>query len=269
MGLWRTLWATASVVVVALLSSGCRPATTSAEEEEQRDPYYVDGEVKKRAMDYAGAAEAFEKALQNNPRSAAVHAELGLLYHEKLNQPIPALDHLDRYLQLKPDSNKSDAIRLHITACKQDLVRDVPMGSLSSQVQAELEKLIRSNTFLLQETDRLRAQLAQVAARSPLAGPIGSPQVDPGALSTGPAYLSTTSAPPAAAVARMGTDAASPEPRSNRPATGKTHVVKSGENPSSIARLYGITANALLAANPGVDARRLRVGQSLNVPSRQ
>ena len=48
-----------------------------------------------------------------------------------------------------------------------------------------------------------------------------------------------------------------------------THVVRPGDNPSSIADEYYGDPNrfaAILAANPGLDARRMRVGQTLNIP---
>jgi LysM repeat protein len=43
-------------------------------------------------------------------------------------------------------------------------------------------------------------------------------------------------------------------------------VVKERETISSIAAQYGIKSSAILAANPHVDPRRLRIGQSLNLP---
>jgi LysM repeat protein len=33
-----------------------------------------------------------------------------------------------------------------------------------------------------------------------------------------------------------------------------------------IARQYGVKLEALMAANPGLDARRLRIGQALTIP---
>jgi LysM repeat protein len=57
----------------------------------------------------------------------------------------------------------------------------------------------------------------------------------------------------------------------NRPpaaGSARTHAVKSGETPASIARQYGIKLDSLMSANPGLDARRMRVGQALNIPSR-
>ena len=47
----------------------------------------------------------------------------------------------------------------------------------------------------------------------------------------------------------------------------RTHTVVAGETAVRIARHYGISLDALLAANPGLEPRRMRVGQILNIPS--
>jgi LysM repeat protein len=46
----------------------------------------------------------------------------------------------------------------------------------------------------------------------------------------------------------------------------RVHIVKQSETVSSIAVEYGLKASAVLAANPRVDPRRLRIGQSLALP---
>ncbi len=46
----------------------------------------------------------------------------------------------------------------------------------------------------------------------------------------------------------------------------RTHTVAAGETAVRIARRYGISLDALLAANPGLEPRRMRVGQVLNIP---
>ena len=45
-----------------------------------------------------------------------------------------------------------------------------------------------------------------------------------------------------------------------------THRVAQGETLSAIAKRYGISTAVLQAANPGVQARRMRIGQQLTVP---
>jgi len=47
----------------------------------------------------------------------------------------------------------------------------------------------------------------------------------------------------------------------------RSYVVKQGETPASIARKYGVKLDALLAANPGLNPSRLRIGQTLVIPA--
>jgi LysM repeat protein len=43
-------------------------------------------------------------------------------------------------------------------------------------------------------------------------------------------------------------------------------VVRSGDTPSVIARKYGVTVKALMAANPGLSPTRMKVGSVVKLP---
>lgn len=47
-----------------------------------------------------------------------------------------------------------------------------------------------------------------------------------------------------------------------------TYTIASGDNLSRIAAKFGTTVDAIEAENPGIDPRRLRVGQKIRVPKR-
>ena len=47
---------------------------------------------------------------------------------------------------------------------------------------------------------------------------------------------------------------------------GGDYTVKAGDYPAKIARAHGISTDALMAANPGIDPTKLKVGQKLNLP---
>ncbi len=51
-----------------------------------------------------------------------------------------------------------------------------------------------------------------------------------------------------------------PEPVTDKPAAGRTHVVKQGETYSSIARKYGVSSASLIAANPTIKPLAMRPG---------
>ena len=46
----------------------------------------------------------------------------------------------------------------------------------------------------------------------------------------------------------------------------RTYTIKSGETMASIARKQGVSLTALQSANPGVNPKKLRAGQTVNLP---
>ena len=59
---------------------------------------------------------------------------------------------------------------------------------------------------------------------------------------------------------------APPAPTPTASSIGQTYTVQSGDIPESIAAQFGITTQALLAANPGINPNNLQVGQVLVIP---
>lgn len=65
---------------------------------------------------------------------------------------------------------------------------------------------------------------------------------------------------PAAAAAAKSGDAPS------KPGPGGTYTVKSGDYPAKIARAHGVSVSSLMAANPGLEPTKMKVGQVINLP---
>jgi len=76
---------------------------------------------------------------------------------------------------------------------------------------------------------------------------------------------------PAAATASTRADAPTAESDAaaeSRPANAPgTYAIQSGDNFVKVANKLGIGLQALIDANPGVDPRRLRIGQEINIPA--
>ena len=269
MTLANAAWRWATLVLFCVCWTGCSPFSESAWDEE-KNPDYLTGKNRAAALDHLGAIDAFEKALAANPRGAAAHLELGLIYHQHLaTNWARAIYHFDKYLELRPKGNNADLIRQRIAQCKLELAKEVPFAAVNQQMQRELEKmdrLNRENADLRQQLEQLKAQMGQRSG-SAAAGVATLTQTSPpGSRSLVQASASNPGVPPAQAVERSAAlDPARDIARAS--AALKTHVVKSGEWPSSIARTYGIKVADLLSANPGVDPRRLRPGQALVIPS--
>lgn len=47
---------------------------------------------------------------------------------------------------------------------------------------------------------------------------------------------------------------------------GGDYTIKAGDTPAKIARAHGVTTDAILAANPGLEPTKLKVGQKINLP---
>jgi LysM repeat protein len=220
---------------LAICGNGCIPGDSRVDEE--KDPHFQRGSSLASGQDFKGAVSEFEKALENNPRSAAAHFELGCLYDTKLNDYAAAIYHFECYLQLQPNSERAKSldVRERIRGCKRELAgAEFPLPN-NQNLQREVDKLTVENLALRQQLEILRGQQRTAA---PVA------------------------AQPTASVANYSPVAGS----AAVPARPRIHVVKERETISSIAAEYGIKASAVLSANPRVDPRRLQVGQTLNLP---
>ena len=218
--------------------------------EEEHDSHYLEGKSRVSSMDYPGAIEQFEAALEANPHSGAAHFELGILFEEKQPDPAAAIYHYEQFLKLRPNYENADVIRLRIANCKQDLAKTALPLPITPEMRRQFEQLLDENKRLREELERWKAYAASRAQ-----GPTNNPSPD----STPGRPADTASLLPSGPAA---------DTRTRPPASAqRTHTVQSGESFYAIARKYGVNLEALMAANPGVDARRLRVGQTLNLPS--
>ncbi len=241
---------------IALLScvllSGCLPSGQS-QLDEQKEPHFLAGKSRVNALDYKGAIESFERALEVNPKSASAHFELGWLFDQKDSDPASAIYHYDHYLKLHPGAENAETIRTRVLACKQELARTVSLGPVTQTMQREWQQVAEENKRLRDELDKLR--LAQGQASQSSAPPVVT-------------YLAQTSrpTPPPRGPARE-SNAPSPSRQPAPAASAQRHTIKAGDTPTVIARRYGVKVDALMAANPGLDPHRLQIGQALSVPS--
>jgi tetratricopeptide (TPR) repeat protein len=244
--------------LLALIGSvflcGCFPSSQGRNDEE-KESHFQAGRARVNAMDYNGAIESFEKALEVNPRSAAAHLELGCLFKDKDPNPAAAIYHYEQYLKLRPDAENAEIIKQHVFALKQDLARAVLPLPPTPGGQRELDQLAEENRRLREELEKWRAYYANRGV---------APTNAPSANFASRAQPSNTGMQ----LASSGGDSRSPMPAGPRESGGvaRTHKVQAGETPSAIAKRCRVTVDALMAANPGLNPRRLQVGQLLNVP---
>ncbi len=228
------------IAILATAWIGCEP-TGGAVNAEDKEPHFLEGRRQMQQRDFEGAERSFHKALEANPRSSLAHFEIGLLYFTRKSDPAAAIYHLQRYLSLDPDAPKGKIVQNHIEALKGDLARDI-LGSPQHAPDTAIQQL--------------RSQLNQMAAENQaLRHQLQSRGINP---NPRPATNSTVRLPQPG-----GTPTLPP------PVASRKHEVQSGENPTAIARRYGIQLQELYAANPGLNPSKLQIGQELIIPTRE
>jgi LysM repeat protein len=233
---------TALAASLGLALGGCDPSGQGAADDE-KEPHFVLGQNRVNAMDYQGAVEAFEESLEANPHSAAAHFQLAWLCSEKESNPAAAIYHYQQYLRFEPNASNAEVVKQQIYTCKQRLAADVMLLPSSPAAQQQLQQLADTNRLLQSELDYYVRQLAALKASAPA-----------------PSNLVPLPAPTAITIAPA---AATPKPPTAKP---RTHTVAARETLAAIARKYGLNLNALLAANHGLNPKKLRVGQIINLP---
>lgn len=281
------------------LGAGC-DLLHRGETDERREANFQTGYNQNLQGHFDEAIRSYQRALDANPRNALAHRELGFLLREQKHDYVTAVYHLRRCQEILASRNDRDAkdptIDDAIRESKLLLAVEFSSQIGQQQTQSRTDELKRRNEELVATVNRLTQQLAAATqggsrpAASNTIQTIAAPQPAPQNGATTP---QTTSLGPgnngaATQPGKSGTVAPSPVPKrapvtSHSPSTSsstltststtpstskgpKTHVVRSGETPASIARSHGLTLQQLTAANRGLDARHLRVGQTLNLP---
>jgi LysM repeat protein len=259
----------ALAVLLCALVNGCVPPS-QGQLEDEKEPHFIEGKRALNTMDYKGAIDEFEKAVEANPRNASAHLELGLLYERQDLEPDPAaaIYHYQQFLKLRPNADKADAVQGRIVNCKQDLAKAVLPLPTSPSVQHDLEKLIEENKQLKAEVEKWRAwytaqqsnraiQSATAVTQTPQTTTQVTPVPEP--------VANVRSSPQPVPAHDNRVTPRGPAPYATvHPRT--TYVVQPRDTLASISRKFNVKLDSLTAANPGVDARRMRPGQTLNIP---
>jgi len=261
--LWRKLLPVALAAMFAF-ACGCERSGPAAGAQAEGEANYQRAKKLSEQHDFEGAAEFYKRALSVNPELASAHLELGLLCDDKLGDPIAAIYHYRRYLELRPDSDKRQLVTDFIERAKLSLAAKLPQSPIIDP--SELTRLQNEKAALLQENAVLRTQVAELqkaAAAAVVKAPVDSA---PTVASASPATTPVT--PPAASVV-MASAPVTDAPV--EPARARMHVVQKGDTLYSLAlRYYGtrVSWDRIYQANrSGLPSRdQLKVGQQLVIP---
>ena len=260
----RQQWSLAALFLV-LAAAGC-VRTAEGPREEQKNPFYLAGKERLQAMDYPGAAESFERALQDDPRSVLTHFELGVLYDTRLADYAAALYHYNKAIKLRPVGYPADTIKLRIPACRQELAKADSLAVLHPSALREMEKLREENQELRRQLVELRAAMGRALGAT-------SPEPAPGAAlnrggsgpvaGTTPAGGGFTGSPNSAA--STGSGVANARAGAESAAGVRSHVVRPGETVASMLERNLPVASAISRCRSA--SRRRADSRHANAPA--
>jgi tetratricopeptide (TPR) repeat protein len=274
--LWRTVNLSGGLLLLLFLAAGCERGDRMTLGAETDDPQYRRGQQLLKQGHNQDALGAFLKVIEKRGDDAPEsHLEAGLLYQQYFKDPITAIYHFNKYIELQPNSRQTDLVRQRKDAAMREFARSLPAQPLESQaarleLMSRIDELQKENLQLKDEIATLR----QGGAGS--TGPRGS--AAPAGTTSTPATMraplfNSASAGPAGAGARPALTARPPATTAaNSPVTSnRRHVVAQGETLYKIAQRYygsGSKWPEILEANRDVlkNENAVRPGMELRIP---
>ena len=271
-------WIMAAALAAGLLA-GCSSKVPEQDALEFSYPAIRKARAKLREGDKQAALELINKAIDEKPRLAQAHLEAAQLYDDYYRNYVRAIYHYERYLELRPQTEKREMIEGFIRKAKiafaASLADQVP--GLDKKVQALQEE----NDRLKQDLRQVRGNLARRIAASPprSAARLNSPNSialrsgDPAAQSLvadGMPVSEPALAGPAMAESALGS-ATVAGPASAAKSGGTSYRVQPGDTLSAVAaRVYHNPRKWKMIYDANRDtlggSQKLKAGQMLVIP---
>ncbi|MGA2443961.1 MAG: LysM peptidoglycan-binding domain-containing protein [Opitutaceae bacterium] len=275
--LLRTVNLSSGLLLLLFLAAGCERGDRLALSAETDDPQYRRGQQLLKQGHNQDALGAFLKVIEKRGDDAPEsHLEAGLLYQQYIGpDPIAAIYHFNRYLELQPNARQADLVRQRKDAAMREFARSLPALSLESQaarleLMSRIDELQKENLQLKDEIATLHQSGVGSTGRRGAAAPAETTSPPP-PMRTPLFNLSTTG--PAGAVARPAPAVRPPAATAaNSPSnSGRRHVVVQGDTLYKIAQRYygsGSKWPEILEANRDVlkNENAVRPGMELRIP---
>lgn len=141
------------------LVSGCDRGDSQALSSEADEPYYRQGQQLVKQGRNQEALAAYLKVIAKRGESAPEsHLEAGLLYLDQIKDPLAAIYHFRKYLELQPNARQAVYVKGRIDVAKREFARTLPAQPLENQ--SERLALIEQVDRLGRENEELRAEIA-------------------------------------------------------------------------------------------------------------
>jgi tetratricopeptide (TPR) repeat protein len=145
--------------LTVLIIAGCDRMITPRHAQQLKD-----ADAKAVSGDFARAISLYESALEDRPSDAEVHYKLGLLYDDKMDDPLNAIHHFKRYLAIAPTGAHAADVKNFVKRDELSLLTSVSGDAVMSR--AEATRLRNENLTLRKELDDARGRAHLPAERT-------------------------------------------------------------------------------------------------------
>lgn len=283
----------------ALMLTGCNDYVGK----EKSHPLFIKAGKEKSSGEYKEAARCYEEFLLICPKSSLTHTELANLYNDYLNDPLKAVYHYRKWMEMNPDDKTSfEDIRISAETAQKNLYKKLKEEYKDSaeakkaeeELQRLKEQLAQAQNSLNQveeqnkqmkekllavkaEREKLNAQTiarnrqnqsAAAAEKKAQTDPVKTPsQPKPAAQSSG----QTSAKGQVKSQTAKTQSAGQPQSRQGKTGAGTTYKVQKGDTLMKISRkCYGNSRYYYLIAEANRDKlgknNQIRIGQTLVIP---
>jgi len=279
-----------TLLLASLALISCQQAPPGSDAEDERNPFFRQASKDVADLNYPSAIKQFEKAVSVNPNVVKAYLQIGLLYGDKLGDPVSAIYFYQKYLEARPNASEREEVLAAMEKAKIDFA--LSLTNTGIQNAAEIAKISKENVDLKQQIAQLQgtlaakeAQVSQAAGAAvpPKATPVNAvvpaapaPDKKPKGPAPGKAQEAVSKSAPNAdlpSVPPATPPAAPAEASASVPAVGKQHTIAKGDTLWKLAKTYypaSLDLNEeikkMKAANPGMDDRNLKIGTVINIP---
>lgn len=250
-------------MAVVVVLSGCGPGGLTNRSDADRNPYCLKARKAVEQRDFETAVKLYRQALMVNPKLADAHLEIGMLYEDKQKDPISAIYHYRRCLEVESRASKREMAQDFIERARVSLLTSLPQSTMLdadalARVQSEKTALVHENELLRARVAELEQDLAENAAAEILRAEAALPPPPPVA-PWGSPPVGTAEPPPVT------------QPVETGHASARTHLVQKGDTLYSLSlRYYGSRSDwqKIYQANRHTMTSKdqLKIGQQLVIP---
>jgi tetratricopeptide (TPR) repeat protein len=227
-------------IVALVLFSACNPGNGPRIPTEEDEPNFRRGRQMERTGQNQIALEAFLKVIEKRGDDAPEsHLEAGLIYLNHIKDPIAAIYHFRKYLEIKPNSLRAQQVEGLQKTAMRELAAKMPGRPFDAQleVQEQIEKLTAENATLRNEIARLTSDRSMAQAPGPARNP--APVSNPDRGNTG-TVESVVPVPAGSVVPIDSSVRLPPTPPANQRSSGQTYVIQRGDTLWKISeKVYG------------------------------